>query len=337
MNSTLSPSQCSRKRTRERDRSPDMFAVYEDEDSSVDPSNNHSDHINQLTDTLIENLIETPIKQQLIKNSSVKRTLSSLSTPPSSFEHSPLGKILSSSSSCNGNKSPALQLSDSKPSPGCSISSLRSTIHPDHFGFNRRMKEGLKSDSHYQYSSNSSATGKTPAIYTLNNSTVPTQAPAYSGPNYGLSDGVWQVIQNTKGIKNVYQWQDVCLNMAIKSNQNLIYSLPTSGGKTLVAEILMIRELLCNQKHCLFVLPYVSIVQEKMRTLSSLAVSLNFAVEEYAGNRGTFPPRKRKSKRVIYIATMEKAHGIINSLLEIGRISEIGNVFSRILRIDAQN
>ena len=86
----------------------------------------------------------------------------------------------------------------------------------------------------------------------------------------------------------------------------------------------MVRELLCNKNHCLFVLPYVSIVQEKIRTLSSLAIALNFAIEEYAGNRGTYPPRKRKSKRVIYIATLEKAHGIINSLMEDGRLKEIG-------------
>ena len=63
-----------------------------------------------------------------------------------------------------------------------------------------------------------------------------------------------------------------------------------------------------------------------MRTLSPLAVSLNFAVEEFAGNRGSIPPRQRKSKRVIYIATLEKAHGIVNSLMELGRLQEIGLV-----------
>ena len=147
---------------------------------------------------------------------------------------------------------------------------------------------------------------------------------AFSGPNYGLSNFVWSEVKKAKGIANLYDWQDQCLKKAVESPHNLIYSLPTSGGKTLVSEILMVRELLCNRKHCLYVLPYVSIVQEKIRTLASLAVNLDFAVEEYAGNRGAYPPRQRKKKKVIYIATLEKAHGIINSLMELGRLQEIG-------------
>ncbi|XP_046445398.1 helicase POLQ-like isoform X1 [Daphnia pulex] len=311
-----------RKRIRERDNSPDMFAAA-DEDEDVISSDKETKQ-----DSKKSLICKTPSKDLTKLRPSSK---SYLQSQQSSREQSPKQNILLSSSvQHHDNNNQSMLSSDSKVLGDCSMSSLRSTLNTNHFGLNSRMKEAL----HYGGLNNTrigcssrSSSGETPPIYTLNNSNIlPSQTSIHCGPHYGLSVGVWQAIQQTKGINSLYDWQDKCLNKAIKTNQNLLYSLPTSGGKTLVAEILMVRELLCNQNHCLFVMPYVSIVQEKIRTLSSLAIALNFAVEEYAGNRGSYPPRKRKSKRVIYIATLEKANGIVNSLLELGRLNEIGLV-----------
>ena len=62
-------------------------------------------------------------------------------------------------------------------------------------------------------------------------------------------------------------WQEKCLTLpGVLSGHNLIYSLPTSGGKTLVAELLILQQILLKNKDAILILPYVSIVQEKVQS-----------------------------------------------------------------------
>lgn len=69
-----------------------------------------------------------------------------------------------------------------------------------------------------------------------------------------------------KKVTEMFQWQCECLQnpKVLFDGSNLVYSAPTSAGKTLVSEILMIKNIVELKKKVLFILPFVSVVREKM-------------------------------------------------------------------------
>lgn len=90
------------------------------------------------------------------------------------------------------------------------------------------------------------------------------------------------------GITSLYPWQAEAARIAL-SGASLVYTAPTGGGKTLVADIAMLSQLLhykppisCvklwdkndgrdkMQPRALVVLPYVALVHEKTRGLTAL-------------------------------------------------------------------
>eukprot|EP01117_Protostelium_nocturnum_P013635 TRINITY_DN5100_c0_g2_i2.p1 TRINITY_DN5100_c0_g2~~TRINITY_DN5100_c0_g2_i2.p1 ORF type:complete len:568 (+),score=140.56 TRINITY_DN5100_c0_g2_i2:83-1786(+) len=127
-----------------------------------------------------------------------------------------------------------------------------------------------------------------------------------------------------KGITKQYLWQNECLSNLNRFGRNLVVSLPTSGGKTLVAEMMIMKTVLVDKKKVIMVLPYVSIVVEKSNQLNEFGNKLNFNVEGYYGGHGTIPlPHSTH----VAICTIEKAHSLVNHLIEEERlIKEVGLV-----------
>jgi hypothetical protein len=71
-----------------------------------------------------------------------------------------------------------------------------------------------------------------------------------------------------RGVTALYDWQieALCTRDVLRSHRNLIFAAPTSGGKTLVAELLMLRALLFDprpRRLAFFLVPFVSIAVEK--------------------------------------------------------------------------
>lgn len=78
---------------------------------------------------------------------------------------------------------------------------------------------------------------------------------------------------------NLYEWQAEALTQpGVLEGRNLVYCAPTSGGKSLVAEILALRRLYATGKAALLVLPFVSLCAEKAAHWEKILEPLGYKV-----------------------------------------------------------
>ncbi|KAL2622687.1 hypothetical protein R1flu_002892 [Riccia fluitans] len=127
-----------------------------------------------------------------------------------------------------------------------------------------------------------------------------------------------------KGLTNLYRWQMECLQIkGVLEGKNLIYSASTSAGKSLVAELLMVKRIIATGRLALFVLPFVSICSEKAEHFEAVLEPLGKRVGSYYGTQGSATLQRDIS---IAVCTIEKANSLVNKMLEEGRLSEIGMI-----------
>ncbi|KAI6652765.1 DNA polymerase theta-like [Oopsacas minuta] len=131
--------------------------------------------------------------------------------------------------------------------------------------------------------------------------------------NWSLPPTVLEAYKNI-GIECMFRWQVECLmKQDVLIGRNLIYSAPTSSGKTLVAEMLILKRILEVKKKAIYVLPYISIVNEKVHHLKQLLKGCGLRVGGFMGGstpRGGFPDID------IAVCTIEKANSLVNRLIE---------------------
>ncbi|OAP59495.1 hypothetical protein AYL99_06793 [Fonsecaea erecta] len=176
----------------------------------------------------------------------------------------------------------------------------------------------------------------------------PSQNPFLSlrHPRYALPS---QLVDNFEslGVRAIYPWQSYCLlgRGLLTGEQNLVYTAPTGGGKSLVADVILIKRVIEDPTtKGILVLPYVALVQEKLKWLRALVDKVAKEVGDSPSGVPT-PTWRRPSPLVrvggffggnrlninwsdcdIAVCTIEKANSLVNSAIDEGKSGEIGVV-----------
>jgi DNA polymerase theta len=128
-------------------------------------------------------------------------------------------------------------------------------------------------------------------------------------------------------VENLFEWQKECLEKeSLVEGKNLIFSAPTSAGKSLVCDLLFLRKLLLSVKEvedkieenkksplALIILPFLSLISEKEAKIKHILEDLDLNVNS------VFSAASRKEivkdDTNVVICTMERANGILNKLI----------------------
>ncbi|KAJ9212476.1 hypothetical protein DTO166G4_5968 [Paecilomyces variotii] len=196
-----------------------------------------------------------------------------------------------------------------------------------------------------------------PSEYSQRTAVPSTPAPSQNAllslrsPRYGLPAALVANFE-ALGVNSIYPWQASCLlgRGLLTGEKNLIYTAPTGGGKSLVADVLMLKKIIENPtRKAILVLPYVALVQEKLRWLRRLVegVSKNVAEDDDDDAQMTSGRcawrQQQKSIRVtgffggsktrstwgdtdIAVCTIEKANSLVNTAIEECKIDDLAVV-----------
>eukprot|EP00474_Spongospora_subterranea_P005566 CRZ06024.1 hypothetical protein [Spongospora subterranea] len=133
-----------------------------------------------------------------------------------------------------------------------------------------------------------------------------------------------QDVYASKGIRSLYSWQVEALSLAgvADGSKNFVFSTPTSSGKSLISEILLIRSLILKKRKAIVILPFISLVEEKCSDLTEKLCSIGYCCKAF---HSVIPPVFNNDVDVA-ICTFEKASIMINLLITSGRMCQIGIV-----------
>jgi helicase len=123
------------------------------------------------------------------------------------------------------------------------------------------------------------------------------------------------------GITNLFPPQVSAFETRVLQGNNLVLAIPTSSGKTLVAEICMLKAILDGRGKALYLVPLKSLAREKyddFKKYESLGISVAMSVGDYDS------PGAKLREADIVVLTTERADSIVRH--KVDWINDIGIV-----------
>lgn len=119
-------------------------------------------------------------------------------------------------------------------------------------------------------------------------------------PRYGLSPALVANFASV-GVKSIYPWQASCLLVPglLEGKKHLVYTAPTGGGKSLVADVLMLKRIIENpSRKAILVLPYVALVQEKLKWLRRIVQDVEKRIDDIDDQAAGVEPYHQRWKKL---------------------------------------
>ncbi len=118
-------------------------------------------------------------------------------------------------------------------------------------------------------------------------------------------------ILNKSGIQELYPPQAEAIRKGLLVGENVLMSVPTAAGKTLMAELCMLKKILHENGRCLYIAPLKALASEKYEDFKNKYAPLGVNVGIATGDLDS--PSKLLNRYQIIVATAEKVDSLLRS------------------------
>ncbi len=113
------------------------------------------------------------------------------------------------------------------------------------------------------------------------------------------------------GMTDFYPPQTSAIKIGCLKGENLLMSVPTAAGKTLIAELCMLKSIVHNNGRCLYIVPLKALASEKYEDFKKKYARLKIKVGLATGDFDA--PNKFLNRFQILIATAEKVDSLLRT------------------------